>query len=173
MDVMIKLMEEYVSDAVVLAKGPRNEQDGRYALFTEQFGKIVARAVSSRRITSKLAGHLEPGTVAKVRFVDKGSAQIVDALKSSRVDVAPRDLDLLDDLLPDMQADRELWTDLTQKPFSWNGILRTLGWDPHGAVCALCQRTAMWFFIPRQEFLCDACVSKMGKNKLSYIKVDS
>ena len=166
-------MEEYVSDAVVLAKESRNEQDGRYALFTERFGRVVAKARGSRRVTSKLAGHLEPGTVTRVRFIDKGSAQIVDALKSSRIDVAPCDLDLLDDLLPEMQADPELWADLTKKQFSWNGILRTLGWDPHRAVCLLCRRSATWFFIPRQEFLCDACVSKMGEKKVSYIRVNA
>jgi recombinational DNA repair protein (RecF pathway) len=165
-------MEEYVTDAIVLAKEPSGESDGRYRLFTERFGKIVAKAKSSRRIKSKLAGHLEPGTVAKVRFIDKGSAQIVDALKSSRADISIEDLRLLSDLLPDMQADGELWDDLTGRPFSWNVVLKTLGWDPRGALCVICRRAAGWFFTPRQEFLCDACVSKMGKNKLSYIKIE-
>lgn len=164
-------MEEYVTDAIVLAKEPRGERDSRYVLFTDRFGKIVARAKGSRRITSKLAGHLEPGTMAKVRFIDKGSAQIVDALKSFRADISPEDLSLLNDLLPDMQADAELWFRLVRQPFSWNDILRTLGWDPRGALCALCRRAAGWFFMPRQEFLCDSCVSKMGKNKISYIRV--
>ena len=161
-------MEEYVTDAIVLTKEPAGKSDARYQLFTERFGKISAKTKSSRLIKSKLAGHLEPGTVAKVRFIDKGSAQIVDALKSSRADVSPDNLRLLNNLLPDMQADGELWTDLTERPFSWGTILKTLGWDPRGALCAICHRTAVWFFAPRQEFLCDVCVSKMGKNTLSY-----
>jgi len=165
-------MEEYVTDALVLLKEPSKENDSRYTLFTKRFGKISAKATSSRRITSKLAGHLEPGTMAKVRFIDKGSAQIVDALKSSRVDIPPGDLKLLGDLLPDMQADDELWSLLARPPFSWEAVLRTLGWDPRGALCALCNRKATWFFIPRQEFLCDACVSKMGKSKVLYIRVN-
>jgi len=151
-------MEEYVTDAIVLKKGSSGECDGRYTLFSERFGKIFAKAKSSRLITSKLAGHLEPGTVAKVRFIDKGSAQIVDALKASRIDVSPGDLILLRDLLPDLQADPELWSLLMSRPFSWNDVLRTLGWDPRGALCALCRRKALWFFIPRQEFFCDTCV---------------
>ena len=166
-----KFMEEYVTDAIVLRKEPSGERDGRYIFFTEKFGKITAKAKGSRRIISKLAGHLEPGTMAKVRFIDKGSPQTVDALKSSHVNVSPENLSLLSDLLPDTQADGELWVRLTRQPFSWADVLRTLGWDPRDALCALCGRTAGWFFMPRQEFLCDACVSKMGKNKISYIKI--
>ena len=166
------LMEEYVTDAIVLKKEPSGESDMRYTLFSERFGKISAKAKSSRRIVSKLAGHLEPGTVAKVRFIDKGSAQIVDALKSSRVDISPEDLRFLNDLLPDLQADPDLWIQLARRAFSWRDVLRTLGWDPHGALCSLCGRKAAWFFIPRQEFLCDSCVSKMGKNKISYIRIE-
>ena len=170
---MMNHMDEYVTDAIVLRKEPTGESDARYTLFTERFGKISAKAKSSRRITSKLAGHLEPGTVTKVRFIDKGSAQIVDALKWFRIDISPNDLRSLGDLLPDMQAEAELWTLLAHQPFSWNDILRTLGWDPRGAPCAICGRKAAWFFIPRQEFLCNGCVSKMGKSKLSYIKVNT
>lgn len=166
-------MEEYVTDAVILTKEPSREYDSRYTLFTERFGKISAKAISSRRITSKLAGHLEPGTMARVRFIDKGSPQIVDALKTSRVGVSLGDLKSLNDLLPEMQADVELWQLLVRGSFSWSGALRTLGWDPRGARCTLCGRPAAQFFIQRQEFLCDACVSKMGKSALSFIKADS
>ena len=162
-----------MSNAIVLTKEPQGEHDARYALFTERFGKIVAKVKSSRRITSKLAGHLEPGTMTKVCFIDKGSAQIVDALKSSRADISPKDLSSLRDLLPDMQVDAELWSCLAYQPFSWASVLRVLGWDPRGAFCALCHRPAAWFFIPRQEFFCDACVLKMGRNKVSYIRVNN
>ena len=68
-------MEEYVSKALVLTKEPRGECNAQYTLFTEQFGRIAGRTKSSRRITSKLAGHLEPGTVARVRFIEKSGAQ--------------------------------------------------------------------------------------------------
>jgi hypothetical protein len=93
-------------------------------------------------------------------------------LKSSRVSVSPENLRFLGDLLPDMQAENDLWFCLVNMPFSWKETLRILGWDPQGARCALCRHPALWFFIPRQEFLCDSCVSKMGKSKLSYIRVD-
>jgi recombinational DNA repair protein (RecF pathway) len=166
-------LEEYVTDALVLTKEPAREYDSRYTFFAERFGKISAKAISSRRITSKLAGHLEPGTMARVRFIDKGSPQVVDALKSFHVDITLEDLKLLNDLLPEMQADAELWQLLVRGPFSWNSVLQTLGWDPRGARCALCGSKAKQFFVERQEFLCDACVSKMRKNAVLFIKVDS
>jgi len=166
-------MEEYVSNAIVLAKYPVGERDARYTIFTERFGKMAGRATSSRKITSKLAGHLEPGTVSKVRFVEKNGTRIVDALKISRGGIAPRDLALLEGILPDMQADEELWKLLTQRTFSWKAALAALGWDPRGAVCVQCGGRAAWFFISRQEFFCDACVSKMGKSAVSLIQVNA
>ena len=166
-------MEEYVSNAIVLAKYPVGERDARYTIFTERFGKMAGRTTSSRKITSKLAGHLEPGTVLKVRFVEKNGTRIVDALKISNADIAPRDLVLLEGILPEMQADEELWKLLTKKSFSWKAVLAALGWDPRSAVCAICGGRAAWFLVPRQEFFCDACVSKMGKSAVSLIQVNA
>jgi recombinational DNA repair protein (RecF pathway) len=166
-------MEEYVSNALVLGKYPVGERDARYALFTERFGKMAGRTTSSRKITSKLAGHLEPGTVSKVRFVEKNGTRIVDALKISHAGIAPRDLMLLERILPDAQEDIELWKLLTQEPFSWKTVLATLGWDPRGAVCAVCGGSAAWFFVPRQEFFCKTCVSKIGKSEVSLIQVNT
>jgi recombinational DNA repair protein (RecF pathway) len=164
-------MEEYVSDAIVLKKEPSGEFDARYALFTKRFGKISGKTTSSRKITSKLAGHLEPGTFAKVRFVEKGGVQIVDALKIARTDIAPADLAALNALLPEMQAEDELWEKLVKSPFSWTVILRTLGWGPKGAICSACHhRPATSFFIPQQEFFCDVCSSKLRANAVSLIR---
>jgi recombinational DNA repair protein (RecF pathway) len=163
-------MEEYVSNAIVLKKDQSGEFDARYALFTERFGKVSGKTTSSRKITSKLAGHLEPGMLAKVRFVEKGGAQIVDALKISRLEIAPRDLLALNSLLPEMQAEEELWAELVRHPFSWSTVLKILGWDPEGAVCSVCHRPATSFFIPQQDFFCDACVSRLRPNEVSLIK---
>jgi recombinational DNA repair protein (RecF pathway) len=165
-------MEEYVTDALVLAKAPMGERDGRYTLFAERFGKISAKVKSSRAIRSKLAGHLEPGTRVRVRFIDTGSLQIVDALKSAHTEIAQADLDLLKEILPDMQADADLWYFLEHKPFSWDGILRILGWDPRGARCSVCGRKVSRFSVARQEFFCGACVSKIGRDGVLYINVD-
>ncbi len=156
-----------MTDAIVLRKEPFREQDGRYVLFTEQFGRISGKATSSRKITSKLAPHLEPGTVSRVRFVEKNGTQIVDALTIARIPVPPTELSTLAQILPDVQPEPELWAMLRESGFSWRRILAVLGWDPEGAVCARCgARTVSHFHLPRQEFFCASCASKLRQDEI-------
>jgi recombinational DNA repair protein (RecF pathway) len=160
-------MQEYVTRALVLDKQTRGgHADARYSFFTERYGKIAARAVSSRKITSKLAGHLEPGTLAAVRIIETHGAQVVDALKFSRANISLATLAALNRLLGEWEPDKELWQELVRvamngdatsattangtaamtndmaaepvKKFSWSNTLAILGWDPRAAVCARC-----------------------------------
>ncbi len=86
-------MHEYVTKAVVLDKATHGgEVDARYSFFTERYGKIRAKAKSSRKIVSKLAGHLEPGTLASVRIIEQHGTQVIDALKIARVPIGMRSL---------------------------------------------------------------------------------
>ena len=168
------IMQEYVTDALVLAKRASGELDARYTLFTKKFGKMVGRAKSSRKITSKLAGHLEPGSVIKVRFIEKAGVQIVDALRTARADISLKDLSALDGVIPEMEVDDVLWEQVSGGVFSWTSIIRALGWDPAEAVCAHCgRRDASFFFVPRQEFFCPSCVSKLRVDEVSLIRVIS
>ena len=182
-------MQEYVTRAVVLDKQLRGgDADARYSFFTERYGKIAAKAKSSRKIVSKLAGHLEPGTVAAVRIIETYGAQVIDALKFGRVKIPIAQLAALNSLLPEWQPEAELWNELVQsasieasaanagaagmqKNFSWTNALAILGWDPYGAVCAHCNllnRPARYFYIPRQEFFCTSCAaaSRFGRDAL-------
>jgi recombinational DNA repair protein (RecF pathway) len=158
-------MQEYVTDAIILKKDPLGDLDGRYMLFTKRFGKIVGKAKSSRKITSKLAPHLEPGIVAKVRFVEAKGTQIIDALKSDRLTVALNDLHLLNQLLPDGEPEPDLWQTLMANAFAWPEVLGILGWDPEHAECAVCNaHKPEYFYIPRQEFYCRRCASKVRRD---------
>jgi len=187
-------MQEYVTRAVVLDKEPRNNQDARYFLFTERYGKIAARAKSSRKIVSKLAGHLEPGTISSVRVIEQHGSQVVDALKIARARISVGSLSALNNLLGEWEPDAELWQELmgvsqnsgadianaagtiAPHPFSWANVLTILGWDPSGAVCVNCggsatgnpAKPARYFNIPRQEFFCAQCAaaSRFVKNDL-------
>lgn len=148
-------MQEYVTDAIVLKKDPLGDVDGRYTLFTKRFGRIMAKAKSSRKITSKLAPHLEPGIVAKVRFIETKGTQLIDALKSGHVELPLSDLHFLSQLLPDAEPEPALWELLTSKNFSWSAALAILGWDPADAECIACDtRPPSYFYITRQEFYC-------------------
>lgn len=149
--------------AVVLDKDLRNDADARYSFFTERYGKILARAKSSRKIVSKLAGHLEPGTLASVRIIEMHGAQVIDALTAARTNIPLTDLAMLNNLLGEWEPDAELWQVLVSgERFSWSRILSILGWDPRGAICASCNiasRPAQRFYLPRQEFFCESCAS--------------
>ena len=164
-------MQEYITRAVVLDKAMRGgEADARYSFFTERYGKIAARAKSSRKIASKLAGHLEPGTLSAVRVIEQHGTQVVDALKIGRVGISLSDLSSLNNLLGEWEPDRELWGLLArvadENPAGfWSATLAVLGWDPRGAMCANCGRgAARHFFIPRQEFFCASCAARYSKN---------
>ncbi len=170
-------MQEYVTEAVVLEKEPIRDFDARYSFFTKRFGKLKGKATSARKITSKLAGHLEPGTLAKVRFVARSGengngVQIADALKYGRLAASPTDLHFLNKMLPEGEPDTALWNELTrerrEQRFPWGNVLRILGWDPREAVCEECGkgRKAAAFYIPKQEFFCAPCASKLERDAL-------
>lgn len=155
-----------MTEAIVLNKEPQREHDARYSLFTKRFGKMVGKATSARKITSKLAGHLEPGNLVRARFVEKGGTQLVDALKYARIGASPVDLRLLHGILHEGEQDLALWNELTAGTFSWRNILRILGWDPAAAACELCGKPASHFYTFRQEFFCPSCASKFNQNEL-------
>ena len=164
-------MREFVSDAIVLDKEPNGELDSRVALFTKKFGRLTAKARSARKITSKLATHLDAGTVSTVRLVEKNGLQVVDALKCGTVETKPSNLYFLNQLMAEGETDLALWQVLTKEKFSWQKILKLLGWDPHEARCALCGKSNPALFTPRnQEFFCEECVdSHHAEKELLYI----
>lgn len=162
-------MQEYVVDAIVLRKDTQGDADGRYSFFTERLGKVIAKAKSSRKITSKLAPHLEPGTIGKIRFFENHSTQIIDALKSEKSPLGVADLSFLSQLLHEFQPEPELWDMLAgggdgsgARNFSWPEALALLGWDPDEAVCVSCgKHHPEYFYVHRQEFFCRDCVRKL------------
>jgi recombinational DNA repair protein (RecF pathway) len=163
-------MQEYVTNALVLRKDSLGDLDGRYTLFTERFGKISAKAKSSRKITSKLAPHLEPGMVSKVRVLETKGTQLIDALKSDRLPASMNSLYVLSQLLPDGEPEPELWAMIAENNLIWKKILSVLGWDPEGAMCAVCGiRPGEYFYTPRQEFYCSICASKARRDAVIFI----
>lgn len=160
-------MQEYVSEAIILKKESLGDLDGRYAFFTEHLGKVIGKTKSSRKITSKLAPHLEPGNLVRVRFIERKGTQIVDALKIKRLALGLNDLHLLSQLLPETLSEPTLWNMLRSNQFSWITVLAILGWDPEGAECVRCGvRQATYFHIPRQEFFCNACALKLRADEV-------
>jgi recombinational DNA repair protein (RecF pathway) len=162
-------MQEFVSDAVVLAKDDRNDLDHTVSVFTKRYGKIRGKTKSTKKITSKLSGHLEAGNFIKVRFVEKGGVQIVDALKMEKLSASPQDLQNIDRILAEGEPDFHIWAAL-MRPFNWKVILGILGWDPETASCSTCGGEAKNFYIKNQNFFCSSCALKMPQDELIYLE---
>lgn len=161
------MLEYYFPEAVVLAKDSVGEADSRVFLYVKDFGKLVAKARSARKITSKLSSHLEPGNLTQVRLVEKNGLQVVDALKIGKVGINFPDLFFLNEVLHEADYDPAVWGILVgnpslrsgREPFDWKKALRVLGWDPEQASCGICKRNKPYSFnINEQSFICENCV---------------
>ena len=160
-------MQEFVSDAVVLDKEPLGEADSRVSLYTEKCGTVVAKATGGRRITSRLAGHLEPGSVVRVRIVGNRGGQIADALQWSALPRTRESLALLRcaaQLALGGDVDQELWElfmRATRERVGMEDLFRTLGFDPREALCGLCGRKTPEYFDGREaRFVCAGCAAR-------------
>jgi len=160
-------VQEYVGEAIILNKESLGDLDGRYSFFTERMGKVIGKTKSSRKITSKLAPHLEPGNLARVRYIDRNGTQIVDALKIERLRHGVNELHILSRLLPEALPEPSLWEMLRTGSFSWPLALEILGWDPREAQCIRCDAAKPpYFHLRRQEFFCNACASKLRNDEV-------
>ncbi len=175
-------MMEYFTEAIVLDKKESGDFDNLIFLYTRDLGKVTAMAKSVRKITSKLAGHLEPLNFVRVRLVEKNGFRIVDALapkqikkQKASVESFSKSLALLQfvkaaafDLQPDplfWQAVRKILTvDFNEKK-AYRYLLKILGFDPKFAAC---QRgggkEADYFLKTDQIFFCKQCALKIPKD---------
>jgi len=183
-------MELYFPEAIVLDREDANGFDSRYSIYAKAFGKFLAKATSARKITSKLAPHLEPGNLVQIRVVGNGGFQVVDVLKREKLDVRCGDLYLLNQMLPEHDFDFAIWEELlsgvrfqmsgfrergdevgersveivgqARKNLDWRKVLRILGWDPEHAACEICGSLSVSkFAVEGQVFACTSCGESM------------
>jgi len=159
-------MREYVGEAVVLNKDFQGELDERVVFFAKEFGKQSAKVKSGRKITSKLSPHLEPGNLVRIRWIEKGSLQVVDVLKKEKLDFSPSFLKLLCDILAEHNHDEEVWNFFKNGKEDSAELLTILGWNPKGAVCQICNSAPHTFGIESLGYYCADCGFKVRGNKI-------
>lgn len=191
-------MLEVTTEAIVLDKEDLGEQDSRVFLYTKDFGKISAKATSLRKITSKLAAHLEPFNYISARLISKGDffdgkgfqladALLIDSAKELKSDInflrqALEVFNLFKKSIPDGVPDLDLWKaleDLRLKKISLDLLsgLKMLGFDAEFSSCELCNKTKPEFFYPKDNFfLCRPCKFSLAgqastADKLDFIKI--
>jgi len=171
-------MIEYFTKALVLDQENSGEFDKLIFLYTEDLGKVVAKARSIRKITSKLASQLEPLNFVRSRLVEKNGFQVVDALAFNKVKVSQPALELvrfIKEMTFELQPDRKFWLLIRRtfqnlknnKKFSYEPLLKALGFAPDFARCSACaSKFVAYFSKTEQVFLCQRCASKAPKDEL-------
>ena len=172
-------MIEHSTWPIVLKRESVKEKDDDYTLFTWHLGKVRARTASTRKITSKLAGHLEPGTIGQVRMVQRSlesPLRLVEALSEAKTKdlQAIRVLEFAEKITPFHEEDHALFITLKRAVIDgvdersgFRKILALSGFDPKCASCDWCGSKKIAYFLPDDIiFLCKQCFEKR-KNMVS------
>src|SRR3990167_4941169 len=67
----------YTTEGIILKRWNYKDQDKMVRVLTRKYGKLTTRAISARKVTSKLAGHLEPFIYADFFFAKSKTIDIV------------------------------------------------------------------------------------------------
>lgn len=186
-------MFEVVTEAIVLDKEDVREQDQRVYLYTKDFGKVIAKTVSTRKILSKLASHLEPMNLVTARLVSKGDGaeargmMLVDALSSDNAATLKKDPQklsqaiqvcaLVHQSIPVGVPDEDLWNFLHHlrsgnQAMTFDSALHALGFKAQFARCQTCDRTQPEYFVPGDNFfICTGCTFNARNSDVSFIKI--
>ncbi|MDD5099095.1 MAG: recombination protein O N-terminal domain-containing protein [Candidatus Colwellbacteria bacterium] len=169
------MMIEHDTWGVILDRTREDELDTEYSIFTWDLGKVRAKAISVRKPAARLAGHLEPGTLSRLRLVQRvtdGNFRIAESLMEEKTKDprAIRAMIFADQMTALLQADISLFgflKDLATGSFtgsealSYRKILSIIGLDPSEAVCANCGSKEIAYFLPQDiMFLCHKCLSE-------------
>ncbi len=160
-------MVEHYTKAVVLDKEDYGDLDSRVVLYSAELGRINAKVKSSRKITSKLAGHLEPGKFVRARVIELGGFQVVDALSEGSLPISPKTmagLRLVKEMTVERDPDPELWALLESGRLGTGEVLSCLGFAPQFASCRTCDSGRPTHFLLKElEYSCHPCLLKSGR----------
>jgi recombinational DNA repair protein (RecF pathway) len=172
-------MKEYFTEAIVLGLKPSGVHDRIVNLYTKDFGRLEAKVVAARKITSKLSPHLGDGNLIEARLVEKNRFILTDAVSKRRFakNAAVFEiLILLKFLLPELVSDLRLWHGLVQGleegKLDKKMFLKLLGYNALFAECDGCgSRQVSHFSAETQVFLCKACFSKMSSPRFRAVSI--
>jgi len=159
----------YRTQGIILSSLDIGEADRFFTVFTEDFGKVRFRAVSERKITSKLRGGLGGCAIANLEFIQGRAGKTVTDAEVSvpymniagdlrRMRSAFSILRSVDSLIGEEQREQKVWDlikeslgalnqkaldtktlDILPYYFLWNLISLT-GYRPHLESCVTCRK---------------------------------
>src|SRR3989344_519876 len=168
-------MLEYVTRAVVLEKSPAGDFDGIVSLYTEDFGRVSAKATSIRKIPSNLSAHLEPGNLATVRLVARrsplisGGLRLVDGLSERKLFSDYLFLDIVSRMTVELHKDEGLWRFLLSGATDRPALFSHLGFGTPARGCTCCGAESAFFHETDQVFLCAPCSFSVPQSFLLHI----
>ncbi len=180
-------MREYVSEAVVLDKEYIGDFDALISLYTPSQGKIVARAKSVRKITSKLSSALEPANLITARILATPHDQIVDAFCLNHASNWRTSFESLREIMEFLTFFKEITVEgVSEKPLwdiiknilssqfrslkaDYGEILTVAGFDPQHARCESCKALSPVYCMPSESlFLCARCYQSLGSGERKF-----
>lgn len=165
-------MREYIDEAFVLGVKPQGEADLTADMFLKNFGRLEARVVGGRKISSKLSPHLDGLNLVNIRLIQKNNFTLTDVLVQNDFSVLRQNFNLfakslemlflIKSLLPLHISDHRLWfflkKVLEEQKVDNRVILKLFGYDPKNANCDICcSKNVGSFSVEEQAFLCFKC----------------
>ena len=181
-------MTEYYTHGLVIDRTNKGELDDSIVLYTKDFGKIIARSKSTKRVESKLSGHLNIGRFIKARIIKSNNYKIVDAL-SEKTDQSRelfKFIDFINKMTPYEAPDPHLWRGVEYVVRSsligeeskvsaqkiYRRFLEILGFGLKFAKCNNCEsKEVSYFHPPMLIFLCSDSLKKIGINEDEVVKI--
>ncbi|MGC9046663.1 MAG: hypothetical protein ACP5IC_00900 [Minisyncoccia bacterium] len=177
-------MKEYITEGIVIDYvNLFSSLDRIYFIYTKDFGLIKAKAISARKIISKLSPQLDYLNYVLLRIIDKNQYIIADVYLLNKFDKIKQDpatlkkiLSLLKTLklVAVMEKDIRLWywlkNALNKNRIVIKEFLKISGFDLSNAKCEICNSKNIFaFYIKDQSFLCKNCSNKFKKSDLLLI----
>ncbi len=156
-------MREFFAEALVLDCKIQGESDRRVFLYAKNFGKIVGKVKSARKIKSKLSPNLQQLNFVSAKIIERGGFQIIDALKEGNLAISQKNIkaaELINDLTETGETDLDLWEIIVSGKLEIKDILESLGFGVRYASCFNCENKKVKFFSSKDLcFFCDNCIN--------------
>lgn len=171
---------EFITSAIVLDREPVREHDELVHLYSRNRGRLLARAVSSRRHHSRFSHHIDPLNSVTVRLVGNGRWVLADAVTCNRFSALRADVRefsralrlafFIREFFPEGGIDEHAWdffeSNLGAARVDIRGFLSLLGFGI-GEACRKCgAQSPEKFSLDEHVFFCVSCGSKIPANRL-------
>lgn len=188
----------YKTQAFVLREIERGESDKVFTVFTRNFGRLEILGKAIRKIKSKLRAGVPLFSKTEIEFIQGSNfkiltdASIIEDFENIKkhtgnLRTALKITEILNELIRGQERDEKIWQLFSQVLQVLNNgkltsygrellyyyfvlrLLRVLGYSPHFAGCAICQRKIgagdFLFVFEQRGLVCYSCLKRLKKKE--------